>query len=100
MVMVSVRVRVRVRARVRLRVRVNVRVRVRAKVMVKVNTDIPEFNFTFNGSTIPITNSYKHLGVTFSSDAKCNIQVRLRSTSNITSLTYTSNDVIPVRTWL
>jgi hypothetical protein len=50
------------------------------EIMLFSNTDIPEFNFTFNGSTIPITNSYKLLGVTFSSDAKCNIQVRLRST--------------------
>jgi hypothetical protein len=39
------------------------------------NTDIPEFNFTFNERTIPITNSHKHLGVTFSSDAKWNIYV-------------------------
>jgi hypothetical protein len=52
-------------------------------IMLFSNTDIPEFNFTFNGSTIPITNSYKLLGVTFSSDAKCNIQVRLRSTSSL-----------------
>jgi hypothetical protein len=34
------------------------------------NTDIPELNFTFNERTIPITNSHKHLGVTFNSDAK------------------------------
>jgi hypothetical protein len=53
------------------------------EIMLFSNTDIPEFNFTFNGSTIPITNSYKLLGVTFSSDAKCNIQVRLRSTSSL-----------------
>jgi hypothetical protein len=37
--------------------------------MLFSNTEIPELNFTFNGRTIPITNSYKHLGVTFSSDA-------------------------------
>jgi hypothetical protein len=36
---------------------------------------LPEFNFTFNERTIPITNSHKHLGVTFSSDAKWNIHV-------------------------
>jgi hypothetical protein len=36
---------------------------------------IPELNFTFNGRTIPITNSHKHLGVTFSSDAKWNIHI-------------------------
>jgi hypothetical protein len=34
------------------------------EIMLFSNTDIPEFNFTFNGSTIPITNSYKLLGVT------------------------------------
>jgi hypothetical protein len=39
------------------------------------NTDIPDFNFTFNGRTIPITNSHKHVGVTFSSDAKWNIHI-------------------------
>jgi hypothetical protein len=38
--------------------------------MLFSNTEIPELNFTFNGRTIPITNSHKHLGVTFSSDAK------------------------------
>jgi hypothetical protein len=43
--------------------------------MLFSNTDIPEFNFTFNGRTIPITNSHKHLGVTFSLDAKWNIHV-------------------------
>jgi hypothetical protein len=31
--------------------------------MLFSNTDIPEFNFTFNERTIPITNSHKHLGV-------------------------------------
>jgi hypothetical protein len=35
------------------------------EIMLFSNTDIPEFNFTFNGRTIPITNSHKHLGVTF-----------------------------------
>jgi hypothetical protein len=38
--------------------------------MLFSNTDIPELNLTFNGRTIPITNSHKHLGVTLSSDAK------------------------------
>jgi len=42
----------------------------KTEIMLFANTDIPEFNFTFNGRTIPITNSHKHLGVTFSSDAK------------------------------
>jgi hypothetical protein len=47
----------------------------KTEIMLFSNTDIPEFNFTFNGRTIPITNSPKHLGVTFSSDAKWNMHV-------------------------
>ena len=47
----------------------------KTEIMLFSNTDISEFNFTFNGRTIPITNSHKHLGVTFSSDAKWNIHV-------------------------
>ena len=47
----------------------------KTEIMLFSNTDIPEFNFTFNERTIPITNSHKHLGVTFSSDAKWNIHV-------------------------
>jgi hypothetical protein len=43
--------------------------------MLFSNTDIPEFNFTFNERTIPITNFHKHLGVAFNSDAKWNIHV-------------------------
>jgi hypothetical protein len=42
----------------------------KTEIMLFSNTDIPGFNFTFNERTIPITNSHKHLGVTFSSDAK------------------------------
>jgi hypothetical protein len=38
----------------------------KTEIMLFSNTDIPEFNNTFNGRTIPITNSHKHLGVTFS----------------------------------
>ena len=45
----------------------------KTEIMLFSNTDIPEFNFTFNGRTIPITNFHKHLGVTCSSDAKWNI---------------------------
>jgi hypothetical protein len=41
----------------------------KTEIMLFSNTNIPEFNFTFNERTIPITNSHKHLGVTFSSDA-------------------------------
>ena len=47
----------------------------KTEIMLFSNTDIPEFNNTFNGRTIPITNSHKHLGVTFSSDAKWNIHI-------------------------
>jgi len=47
----------------------------KTEIMLFSNTDIPEFNFTFNGRTIPITNSHKHLGVTFSSDAKWNMHI-------------------------
>jgi hypothetical protein len=37
----------------------------KTEIMLFSNTDIPEFNFTINERTIPITNSHKHLGVTF-----------------------------------
>ena len=47
----------------------------KTEIMLFSNTDIPELNFTFNETTIPITNSHKHLGVTFSSDAKWNIHI-------------------------
>jgi hypothetical protein len=47
----------------------------KTEIMLFSNTDIPELNYTFNGRTIPITNSHKHLGVTFSSDAKWNIHI-------------------------
>jgi hypothetical protein len=42
----------------------------KTEIMLFSNTDIPEFNITFNERTIAITNSRKYLGVTFSSDAK------------------------------
>ena len=47
----------------------------KTEIMLFSNTEIPELNLTFNGRTIPITNSHKHLGVTFSSDAKLNIHI-------------------------
>ena len=47
----------------------------KTEIMLFSNTDIQELNFTFNETTIPITNSHKHLGVTFSSDAKWNIHI-------------------------
>jgi hypothetical protein len=46
------------------------------KWLMTFNSDKTEIMlFSFNGRTIPITNSHKHLGVTFSSDAKWNIHV-------------------------
>jgi hypothetical protein len=47
----------------------------KTEIMLFSNTEIPELNFTFNGRTIPNTNSHKHLGVTFSSDDKWNIHI-------------------------
>jgi hypothetical protein len=47
----------------------------KTEIILFSNTEIPELNFTFNGRTIPITNSHKHLGVTFSSDAKWNVHI-------------------------
>jgi hypothetical protein len=45
----------------------------KTEIMLFSNTDVRyNFNFTFNGNTIPITMSHKHLGVTLSSDAKWN----------------------------
>jgi hypothetical protein len=32
----------------------------KTEIMLFSNTEIPELNFTFNGRTIPITNSHKH----------------------------------------
>ena len=61
----------------------------KTEIMLFSNTEIPELNFTFNGRTIPITNSYKHLEVTFSSDAKWNIHIE-----NILSSIYTHLNVL------
>jgi hypothetical protein len=41
--------------------------------MIFSNRSIPEnLDFSFNGKSVPITTSYKHLGATFSNDAKWN----------------------------
>jgi hypothetical protein len=53
----------------------------KTEIMLFSNTEIPELNFTFNGRTIPITNSHKHLGVTFSSDAKWNVNIESNDSS-------------------
>ena len=40
-------------------------------IMIFSNRSIPEnLYFSFNGKSVPITTSYKHLGATFSNDAK------------------------------
>ena len=62
----------------------------KTEIMLFSNTEIPELNFIFNGRTIPITNSHKHLGVTFSSDAKWNIHIE-----NILSSIYKHLNVLP-----
>ena len=36
----------------------------KTEIMLFSNTDISDFNFTFNGRTILITNFHKHMGVT------------------------------------
>ena len=62
----------------------------KTEIMLFSNTEIPELIFfTFNGRTIPITNSHKHLGVTFSSDAKWNIHI-----ANILSSIYKHLNVL------
>jgi hypothetical protein len=42
----------------------------KTEIMLFSNTNIPEINPTFNGRTISITNSHKHLGVTLSLNHK------------------------------
>ena len=44
--------------------------------MIFSNRSVPEnLDFSFNGKSVPITTSHKHLGVTFSNDAKWNNHV-------------------------
>ena len=48
----------------------------KTEIMVFSNVEIPNnFNFVFNGKSIPLTTRHKHLGVTFSQDAKWNEHV-------------------------
>ena len=47
----------------------------KTEIMCFSNIDIPVMNFNFNEIRIPISSSHKHLGVTFSSDAKWNLHV-------------------------
>lgn len=52
----------------------------KTEIMIFSHVDHPDLSFTFNDRTIPVVTSHKHLGVTFSSDAKWNTHVE-----NITS---------------
>ena len=48
----------------------------KAEIMIFSNRNIPEnLDFLFNGKSVPITTSHKHLGVGFSNDAKWNTHV-------------------------
>ena len=47
----------------------------KTEIMLFSNTIIPVLEFTLNGNTIPIVSTHKHLGVTFSSDAKWNSHI-------------------------
>ena len=47
----------------------------KTEIMLFSNREVPNISFTFNGNDIPITKTHKHLGVTFSDDAKWNTHV-------------------------
>jgi hypothetical protein len=48
----------------------------KTEIMIFSNRSIPKnLDFSFNGKSVPITTSHKHLGVTFSNDAKWNTHV-------------------------
>jgi hypothetical protein len=45
----------------------------KTEIMIFSNRSVPEnVDFSFSGKSVPITTSHKHLGVTFSNDAKWN----------------------------
>jgi hypothetical protein len=45
----------------------------KTEIMIFSNRSVPEnVDFSLNGKSVPITTSHKHLGVTFSNDAKWN----------------------------
>jgi hypothetical protein len=48
----------------------------KTEIMIFSNCSVPEnLDFSFNGKSVPITTSHRHLGVTFSNDAKWNWQL-------------------------
>jgi hypothetical protein len=48
----------------------------KTEIMIFCNRSVPEnLDFSFNGKSVLITTSHKHLGVTFSNDAKWNNHV-------------------------
>lgn len=47
----------------------------KTEIMLFSYIETPEMNFTFNGKRIEVTDFHKHLGVTFSKDAKWNTHV-------------------------
>jgi hypothetical protein len=48
----------------------------KTEIMIFSNRSIPEnLDFSFNGISVPITTSHKHLGATFSNDAKWSTHV-------------------------
>jgi hypothetical protein len=48
----------------------------KTEIMIFSNSSVPEnIDLSLNGKSVPITTSDKHLGVTFSNDAKWNTHV-------------------------
>jgi hypothetical protein len=48
----------------------------KTEIMIFSNRSVPEsLDFSFKGKSVPITTSHKHLGVTFSNDAKWNNRI-------------------------
>jgi hypothetical protein len=56
----------------------------KTEIMIFSNRSVPEnLDFSFNGKSVAITTSHKHLGVTFSNDAKWNTHVdNIKSSEN------------------
>ena len=47
----------------------------KTEIMIFSNREIENINFHFNGNNIPISDTHRHLGITFSNDAKWNDHV-------------------------